>query len=247
MTDKLVLREDRDQVCYLTLNRPERLNALNLALFEQLEAHIETLGTQQSHVSCIVVTGAGKCFSAGHDLQDIANGGEPKDPYYQTNVISALANLPQPVVMAVRGHCYTGALELALGGDFILASETARFADTHTKFGLAPAWGMSVRLPRKIGRANAMEMMFAARTYSAEEALGLGLADRLFLDTEFDAEVAKFCGLMTRNAPHSVFGYKRLVRENLELPLDEGLVNELRNSPGLSPDYEDRIASFLKR
>ena len=137
----LVLRSDAGSVVQLTLNRPEKLNALNVALFEALEAHLADL--EKNPPGVVVVRGAGRCFSAGHDLGDIATGERLPRPNYQSHVIERLADLPVPVISAVHGHCYTGALELALVGDIILAAESAKFADTHAKWALTPVWGQA--------------------------------------------------------------------------------------------------------
>jgi enoyl-CoA hydratase len=153
----LVLRQDHNGVATLTINRPEKLNALTVAVFIELQNHIDDIREQIDTVGCVVVRGAGKCFSAGHDLTDIAAGEKLPRPNFQSHVIENLANLPQPVVSAVHSHCYTGALELALAGDIILASENAKFADTHAKWALTPVWGMSQRLPRRIGKVKAAE------------------------------------------------------------------------------------------
>src|SRR6185295_17326476 len=90
---------------------------------------------------------------------------------------------------AVHGHCYTGALELALGADLIVAAESARFADTHGKWGMAPTWGMSQRLPRRIGEARAKGMMLTGRVVSGQEAVAIGLAHACFPDQAFEAEL----------------------------------------------------------
>jgi len=119
--DDLVLRADRAGVCQLTLNRPDKLNALNVDLFKALEAHVADL--EAAPVGVVLLRGAGRCFSAGHDLGDIAAGEKLPRPNCQSHVIERLADLPLPVVSAVHGHCYTGALELALAGDIILAAE----------------------------------------------------------------------------------------------------------------------------
>ncbi len=113
----LVLREDRDGLATLTLNRPEKLNSLNLEMFVELRAQIDQIARETERVGLVVVRGAGKCFSAGHDLADIAKGERPPKPNFQSETIERLADLPQPVISAVHGHCYTGALELALAGD----------------------------------------------------------------------------------------------------------------------------------
>src|SRR5690606_3790018 len=159
MTD-LVLRQDTDGLAILTLNRPDKLNALNVEVFEALDAHCEQLARETDSIGLVMLRGAGKCFSAGHDLRDIGAGKESSERVaFEGQVVERLANLPQPVVTAVHGHCYTGALELALAGDMIIAAESARFADTHAKWALTPVWGLSQRLPRRIGRTRAHAMM----------------------------------------------------------------------------------------
>jgi enoyl-CoA hydratase len=116
----LVLREDRDGLATLTLNRPEKLNSLNVEMFVELRAHVDQIARETDRIGLVVVRGAGKCFSAGHDLADIAKGERPPKPNFQSETIERLADLPQPVISAVHGHCYTGALELALAGDLNL-------------------------------------------------------------------------------------------------------------------------------
>ncbi|HYA34459.1 MAG TPA: enoyl-CoA hydratase/isomerase family protein, partial [Candidatus Binataceae bacterium] len=162
----LVLCEEKEGLATLTLNRPEKLNALTVELFAELRAHIDRIATDIEKIGLVVVCGAGKCFSAGNDLGAIAKGDRPARPNFQSETIERLANLPQPVISAVHGHCYTGALELALAGDLIFAAESARFADTHGRWALTPIWGMSQRLPRRVGSAKAREMMFTSRTYT---------------------------------------------------------------------------------
>ena len=144
---ELVLRQDIEGVAVLTLNRPDKLNALNVALFQELYAHAKDIENTPETIGCVVIQGAGRCFSAGHDLGDIATGEKLPRPNFQAKVIEALTNLPQPVISAVHGHCYTGALELALAADLIVASANAKFADTHGKWALQPVWGISQRLP----------------------------------------------------------------------------------------------------
>src|SRR5512137_1071229 len=173
----LVLREDRDGLATLILNRPDKLNALTVDLFAELGAHVDAIARQTDSVGVVMVRGAGRCFSAGNDLADIAAGRRPPRPHFQSEIVEKLANLPQPVISAVHGHCYTGGLELALAGDLIFAAESARFGDTHARWAMAPVWGMSQRLPRRVGTYKAREMMFTCKTYSGAEAAAMGLAN----------------------------------------------------------------------
>lgn len=246
MTDG-VLREDRDGLAVLTLNRPDKLNALNVAVFEELERHVGALAGQTEAIGCVVLRGAGRCFSAGHDLGDIAAGERLPRPGYQAHVIEALSNLPQPVITAVHGHCYTGALELALAGDIILASEGAKFADTHARWALTPVWGLSQRLPRRVGAARAQEMMFTCQTYSGAEAAAIGLANRCWPDAVFWDEVEAFARTILQNSWFSHRANKRLIQATDGLPLVAGLAHEIHRGEGRGPDMGERIAAFQNR
>ena len=244
---ELVLREDKNSVTTLTINRPEKLNALNVGVFEELCAHVETIAGETEKTGCVVVRGAGKCFSAGHDLKDIASGEKLPRPNFQARVTGDLANLPQPVISAVHGHCYTGALELALAADLIVASDDAKFADTHAKWALTPGWGISQRLPQRIGRSKATEMMLTARTYSASEAEAMGLCNVRFPDENFWADVQGFAEAMLENSWFSLRAYKRLLIDTDALDLKTGLAYEIYHSAGSGPDMAERIAAFGKK
>jgi enoyl-CoA hydratase len=243
----LVLREDHDGLATLTLHRPEKLNALTVALFAELRAHVVQLAQQTEQIGLVVVRGAGKCFSAGHDLADIAHGEKPPQPHFQADTIELLANLPQPVVTAVHGHCYTGALELALAGDMVVAAESAKFADTHARWALTPVWGMSQRLPRRVGMARAQEMTYTARTYSGREAEAMGLVNWCVPDAGFDAAVATMARGILANSWFSLRANKRLYRETEGLPLRAGLSHEIARSEGRGPDMDSRIAAFINK
>ncbi len=187
MHDLDITRSDKDGLATLTLNRPDKLNALNTSMFVLLGEHVANIANSIDTVGCVVLRGAGRCFSAGHDLGAIGDGESSEQLNLQATVIEQLANLPQPVISAVHGHCYTGALELALAGDIILASANAKFADTHGRWGLTPIWGMSQRLPRRVGIAKAREMMFTCRNVEADEAVSIGLANACFPNDDFDS------------------------------------------------------------
>ena len=243
----LVAREDREGLCTLTLNRPDKLNALNVPLFKELRAHVDALAEQTETVGAVVLRGAGKAFSAGHDLKDIAAGEHPPYENYQAETIEKLATLPQPVITAVHNHCYTGALELALAGDVIIASYGARFADTHTKWGLTPVWGMSQRLPRRVGVAKAKEMMLTSRFYSGAEALDMGLVNFCVRDDRFDEEVEKLGREILANSWFSNRAVKMLVDESDGMHLADGLAYEINKKVGRAPDMAERVGAFGKK
>ena len=243
----VVTRTDRDGCATLTLNRPDKLNALNVEMFVELDAHVKAIAAQTDKVGLVIVRGAGCCFSAGHDLSDIAAGEKLPEPFYQSKVIERLANLPQPVITAVHGHCYTGALELALAGDIIFAAEGARLADTHAKWALTPVWGMSQRLPRRVGTYRAREMMFTCRTIRGPEALEIGLAEFCVADEAFDARLDALAADILANSWFSHRANKRLLIETDGLTQSEGLAHEIFRGAGRGPDMADRIAGFQNK
>lgn len=244
---QLVQRIDRDGLATLVLNRPEKLNALTVALFAELRAHVLQLAEATETIGLVVLRGAGKCFSAGHDLADIAHGEKPPRPSFQADTIELLADLPQPVIAAVHGHCYTGALELALAGDMIVCSESAKFADTHARWALTPVWGMSQRLPRRVGLARAQELTYTARTVPGREAAAMGLVNWCAADADFDTEVERTARAILANSWFSLRANKRLYRETDGLPLRVGLSHEIHRSEGRGPDMDARIAAFMNK
>jgi enoyl-CoA hydratase len=246
MTD-LIQRSDSGGVTTLTLNRPDKLNALNGALFLELDAHLASFETNVDSVGVVVIRGSGKCFSAGLDLNDAASGVQAVTPLFQSRTIDRLARLPQPVIAAVHGHCYTGALEVTLAADLIFAAESAMFGDTHAKWGLTPAWGMSQRLPRRVGRGQASRMMFTCKPVSAREALSIGLADVCVADDRFEGEVDVLSKSIVANSWFSLRGNKQLMTETDGLPLSAGLAQEFFRRGGRAPDFEARVAAFSKR
>ena len=243
MADTVVLHV-ADGLATLTLNRPEKMNALSVQMFLELQVHVQRIAADTGHIGAVVLRGAGKCFSAGNDLHDLAAGQPLPSPHLQARVIESLANLPQPVITAVHGHCYTGALELALAGDLMIAAESARFADTHAKWALTPLWGMSQRLPRRVGLSKAAEMMLLGRTYSGAEAHAMGLVNFCADDAQFDAEIARTARDLLSGSWFSHRANKRLLRETDGLPLQTGLAHEVFRNAGKGPDMQQRIAAF---
>ena len=241
-----VERADQDGWTLLTLNRPDKLNALTVAMFQELRDHVEALARDDS-VHCVVVKGAGKCFSAGHDLADIGAGEVVPSRGWHSETLRMLEKLPKPVIAAVHGHCYTGALEVALAADFMIAADNARFGDTHAKWALTPVWGMSQRLPRRVGIATAKRLMFTAAMFGAEEALRIGLVEQIVPIADFDAAIAALAQSITANSPFSHAANKRLLDATDARALDAGLQWEIMESEGVGPDAKARIAAFTSK
>ena len=166
--NSLVLRTDHEGVATLTMNRSEKCNALCKEVFEELDEHLETLRRETRTVGLVVLRGAGDNFSAGYDMEEVLQYVKANaKPHYHSEVIDKLANLPQPVISAVKGHCSTGALELALAADLIVSNESAQFSDVYARWGLTPIWGLSLRLPHRVGSAKASDAAFANLVFKA--------------------------------------------------------------------------------
>ena len=241
----LVLRDDKDGAAVLTLNRPEKRNALTKDMFESLEEHIDSIARETRGIGVVILKGAGANFSAGYDMHEVLEHVRAHaKPHFHSEVIQKLANLPQPVISAVQGHCSTGSLELALAADLIVAAESARFSDVYARWGLTPVWGLSLRLPHRIGRAKASEMMLTCRSYTGREALAMHLANFCFADEAFDAELARISSDILANSWYANQVNKRALIETDGLSLKDAHALELFKNEGLAPDAPRRVANF---
>jgi enoyl-CoA hydratase/carnithine racemase len=243
----LVLREDTDGVAVLTLNRPDVLNALSPKLFLELRAHVDRLAGESESVGCVVLRGAGRSFSAGNDLNAIRAGERAPSPHFQAETLDAIEALPQPVIASVQGHCYTGALELVLACDLLVVAESAKLADTHGKWGMTPTWGMSQRLPRRIGALRAQELMWTGRAIDGREAVALGLANHCFPDAELETKTLALARQIAANSWFTLRTEKSLVRGGAGLAPRDALAYERAHSPGAGPDMNERLKSFGKK
>jgi enoyl-CoA hydratase len=245
--NKLVLRENHAGIAVLTLNRPEKLNALSKDLIEALEEHVDAIARETKSVGLVILRGAAGNFSSGHDMTEVlAQVKAHAKPHHYVEVIDKVANLPQPVIAAVQGHCSTGALELALAGDLIVAAESARFCDAYARWGLTPIWGLSLRLPHRIGTAKASEMMFTCRSYSGREAQEMHLVNFCYPDEQFEAQLAALAADILANSWYSNQVDKRALLESDGLTLREANALGLFKNEGLAPDAAQRVARFFK-
>jgi enoyl-CoA hydratase len=243
----LVLRQNKDGAAILTLNRPEKLNALSKDMIEALEEHVDSIERETRTIGLVILRGAGGNFSSGHDMAEVlAEVKAHAKPHHYVEVIDKVANLPQPVICAVQGHCSTGALELALAGDLIVASASACFVDAYARWGLTPIWGLSLRLPHRIGTSKASEMMYTCRTYSGAEAYEMHLANYCFADAEFEAGLAALTADILANSWYSNQVNKRALLASDGLTLHDAHALNLFKNEGLAPDAAQRVARFFK-
>ena len=237
---ELVVRRDEGGLATLTLNRPDKLNALSPAVFVELRAHLDAIADDES-IGCVVLTGAGRAFCAGHDLDSISSGEPAPSEDFEPETVDALESLPQPTIARLHGHCYTGGLELALGCDLLIAAESTRLGDTHGQWGLVPVWGMSVRLPERVGRSTAKELMFTSRRIDGREAERLGLVDRCVADDELDAAVADLAAEILANSRGTNRIVKRLLDDGAQRARRDALLHERSLPHGVPGDLRERM------
>jgi len=247
MTEPLVKRTNDDGVVTISLNRPDVLNALSPAVFEELRAIVDSI-TDDEDARVVILRGEGKSFCAGNDLKAIEAGERASSPHFQAETIDALEALPQCVIASIRGYCFTGALELVLASDLVVASDTAIFSDTHGRFAMVPTWGMSARLPARIGRSRARDLMFTGRRVKADEALQLGLANRVVPDGELETATAALARQVAEQSPWTIRHEKAIMAATAGMNPADAARWERENGPGRGPDMHERIAAaFTKR
>jgi len=240
MTEPLVIRTDTAGLCTLTLNRPDKLNALNPKVFMELRAHIDAIAEDRS-VGCVVLEGAGRSFCAGHDLEAIATREEAPTPHFESETVDALEHLPQPTIGRLHGHCFTGGLELALACDLLIAADSTKIGDTHGQWGLVPVWGMSIRLPERVGVSTAKELMFTSRRFNGIDAAKMGVVDRSVPDDELDATIAALSAEILANSAGTNRIVKKLLFDGGEMTREQALVHERQRPHGLPEDMSERM------
>jgi len=201
----LVVTDD-DGVQVITIDRPEAKNALTVAMRQRIEQVGREVDTDDA-VDVIVLTAVDPVFSAGADIKEIVALGASLPP---TNPGAALRSISKPVIASVNGACVTGGLELMLSCDIAIASDRARFADTHAKLGALPRWGMSALLPRAVGVAVAKEITATGAFVDAEQALRIGLVNHVVPHAELGARTAALCAAI-------VAGHQGAIRASIDL------------------------------
>ncbi len=230
MSEPLVRVERDGPVAIVTLNRPDALNALSRALRAELVAAFAGLGADET-VRAAVLTGAGRAFTAGVDLKEAgetgfalgADGGE-------IDLAKGLSAFPWPIIGAINGFAITGGFELALMCDVLLASENARFADTHARVGIMPGWGLSQKLSRRIGMSRAKELSFTGNFLDAATAERWGLVNRVYPADELLPAAIKLGQDMASCDPTLLREYKRMIDDGFAITFGDGLREEVRRS-----------------
>lgn len=254
MESESVLFEAREGVAIVTLNRPEVLNAFNAEMLHALRDCLHR--AERQGLRCVLLSGAGRAFSAGQDLSaiqdDYAKGGPDfnvilRELYHP--VLRGIRTLPMPVVAAVNGVAAGAGMSLALACDIRLASENARFATAFSKIGLIPDAGMAYTLPRLVGAGRANWMLATAEPVDAGAALAMGLVDQVMPAADFPAQAFAFATKMAAGPTKAFVITRRLLDD--AATCDFGHVLDLeagaQAEAGATQDHRMAVASFLEK
>lgn len=232
MSEPIVLTERHGAVCLVTLNRPDALNALNRALRAEI-VRVFTELKDDPEIRAVVLTGAGRAFTAGIDLKEAGQTGfalGADEDSKSINMLSALEAYPWPIIGAINGFAITGGFELALMCDVLLASEHTRFADTHARVGIVPGWGLSQKLSRLIGISRAKELSFTGNFIDAETSEKWGLVNRVYPAADLVPAALKMATEMTSTNPDLLSKYKALIDDGFGMNFAASMKEEVKRS-----------------
>ncbi|MCE8028709.1 enoyl-CoA hydratase-related protein [Billgrantia desiderata] len=229
MSEKLIEMVDNAGVVRLTINRPKALNALNSAVLTELEALLTEL-EKRSDLRALLITGAGeKAFVAGADITEMRTKTPEEARAFASQAlrtIKRLETLPVPVVALVNGFCLGGGCELALACDWAVASDNAIFGQPEVLLGVIPGFGGTQRLPRRVGPAMALDLVTTGRKIDAQEALRIGLVNRVMPQAELEAYAEELTKQLAGNGPLAVRSAKQAVHDGMDQDLDSALALE---------------------
>jgi len=250
MTYRYLLYDEKGKIGYLSLNRPEKRNALSRALLEEMTALLNKVAAER-RVNVVIVRGIGKSFSAGHDLQEVVNGG-PQDvlQLFQTcyGTMRAIREMPQPVIAQVHGVATAAGCQLVAACDLAVAAEDAVFATPGVKIGLfctTPA----VFLSRNVGRKKALEMLLTGEFMSAGDALLYGLVNRVVPPGELEEATQKLAETIARHSPSAIAVGKRAFYRQLNMEDFQALsyATEVISLNSTTEDAREGIGAFLEK
>lgn len=253
MPFETLLLARRGRAAWITFNRPAAMNSMSpemVAEFAQALDHVEA----DRDLRCVVLTGAGRAFCAGADLEavkEFEDQGEAIRTFLgaATALLTRIERLPLPVIAAVNGLALAGGLETVLCCDLVIAAEEAKFGDAHATYGLIPGWGGSVRLPRKIGANRAKQLMYTAEFLPARTLMDWGLVNQVVPLDGLQAATDALAARLADKSPLGLRRMKELVDDGLEQPLDVALRNEriMAEAHIHSHDHREGLAAFVEK
>jgi enoyl-CoA hydratase len=252
MTYSTLLYEIQDGIAVFTVNRPDKLNALNATVIAELD-DVSGRVAGDPAVRAVILTGAGpKAFVAGADISELATCDPAQAEALSrkgSDVFRAFERCPKPVVAAVNGFALGGGCELAMACHVRIASDNAKFGQPEVKLGITPGYGGTVRLPRLVGRGRALELLMSGGMVDAQEAWRIGLVNRVVPAEQLLPECRKLLQTIMENGPLAVAGCIRMVDHQEPLPLEEALTVESKWFGELAgtADFKEGTAAFMTK
>lgn len=244
-----ILTEVRDGIGIVRINRPDKLNALNLQTMTMIVEAFERFDTDPA-VRCILIAGDERAFAAGADITEMA-GASVMDMYYRNQFAKweRIKRVQKPIVAAISGYALGGGCELMMHCDIIVAAETARFGQPEINIGVMPGAGGTQRLSRAIGKFHAMDMVLTGRMITAEEAYRAGLVSRVVPREHFFDEAMNVCRELCRKSPIALRLAKEAVLKAAETTLAEGLEYERKLFYMLfaTDDQKEGMRAFMEK
>ena len=246
------LKVERDnEIVQITIDRPDKLNAMNLDVMDEFISILGELDNDSSRV--IIITGSGqKAFSAGADIEYMSKIGPTEAEKYALrghDVLNKIEKIEKPIIAAINGYALGGGCELALSCDIRFASSNAQLGQPEVTLGICPGWGGTQRLLRIIGPARAKDLIFSGRRISAEEALSMGLVNRIFSSDNLLSETKTYARAITKNSNFAVGISKMLVNRGMDASLDTGLKLEIYSWSLCfsTKERQERMKAFLEK
>lgn len=240
----------KDNIATITISRPKDLNALNTRFFNEMDQRVAELASRDD-VKVIVITGEGKAFVAGADIKEMIDMTQAQGSEFSRlgqNTFRSLEQCEKPVIAAINGFALGGGLELAMGCDFRIASSKARFGQPEVNLGLTPGYAATQRLPRLIGAGNALFLLLTGEMIGAEEALRMGLVQRVVEPEELLPTVLELAKTITTKGPQAVQKVKKCVRKGLETDFEKGTAIESEEFGSLfENEGKEGMKAFLEK
>ena len=243
--------EQKGNIAFITIDRPEALNALNSTVISELEEVVGKI-EDDGNIQALIITGEGRSFVAGADIgeqQPLDRNGGLAWGQRGSALFRRIEKLTIPTIAAVNGFALGGGCEIAMACDIILASEKAKFGQPEVGLGITPGFSGTQRLPRRVGAAKAKELIFSGKMITAEEAKRIGLVNGVYEPEELMDKAEEMALSFTKNAPIAVKNAKLCIDRGLDMSLDDGIAleNELFAMCFATEDQKEGMTAFLEK
>lgn len=245
-----IVYEEKEATGIIRINRPESLNALNSDFFKECKSALSAI-EKAGYLKALIITGEGKAFAAGADIAEMADMSQEEGRNFSSigqALFNRIENFPIPVIAAVNGFALGGGCELAMACDFRYASEKAKFGQPEVNLGMIPGYAGTQRLPKLVGMGNALHLLFTANIIDAEEALRIGLIQKVFPHDWLMDETLAIAKLIASKGPNAIKKVKKVSRQGSNMSFEDGCRLETEEFGSLfKNEGEEGMKAFLEK